>query len=788
VSKPSAYGAVIGQPHPRFDSRRLVSGGGCYLDDVNLPRQLHAAFLRSPFPHARIDSMDSAAARELPGVAAVLTWHDLADVCSPFQCVTKAAPNLVSPPQYPLAPSEVTYQGEPVVLVVAASRAVAEDAIELIDVNWTELPAVSRLETALEVDARVHEGMSSNLAWRTEITGGELTALSDAAALAVEQTFSFGRHTGVTLEPRGIVASWSNDTGGLLVHASHQVPHQLQLHLAELLSVPLANVRVVCADIGGGFGIKMHIYPDEIAVCAASRILGRPVKFVADRIEGLVSDIHAREAITTARMAVTADGRIAGFDISHRHGIGSYSVFPRSSTAEALSSIRSIGAPYRFAAFRAQVDVVLQNKVMSGQYRAVGHPIGCMITEHLVDKAARARGEDPLAFRRRNMVAAQDMPWTNPAGGRMFELSHHACIDKLEKLVIADEVRSILENRRRRGEVVGLGFAAFVEFTATGSEGYGRADVPVAAVDTVTLTLGPQGEVRASASISELGQGIRQGLSQVIADAVGVALKDVTVVSGDTGISPHGGGAWASRGAAIGGETAWRAGQLLKREILTVAAAMLQASPTELDVRNGVVCDAEGRERISLCEIARTALFKGHELPDGINAQLTVSHQYRRDRDPFIPTNGIQASLVEIDRGTGLVTPLKHWVVEDCGRVINPLLVDEQIRGGVVQGIGEALLEVCRYDSAGQMVSGSLADYLVPMAAEMPDIVIDHVQTPYSGSTLGAKGAGEAGTCAAAAAVLNAINDALAPCGIEIASTPVNPVNIMSALRGARAR
>lgn len=787
MASPPAHGAFIGAPRPRFESRRLASGGGCYLDDVNLPRQLHAAFLRSPFPHARIDAVDAGRARRLPGVAAVLTWQDLAPVCAPFQCVTKAAPGLVSPPQHPLAPREVTYQGEPVVLVAAASRAIAEDAIELIEVGWSELPAVSDLETALECEARVHDGSSSNLAWRTEIAGGDPAALSEPA-FAVEQTFSFGRHTGVTLEPRGILASWASEAGTLLVHASHQMPHQLQLHIAEQLSIPVRDVRVVCTDVGGGFGIKMHVYPDEIAVCAASRLIGRPVKFVADRIEAIASDIHAREARTTARMTVDRDGRIAGFDVRHRHGIGSYSVFPRSSTAEAMSAVRSIGAPYRFSAFRAQVDVVLQNKVMSGQYRAVGHPIGCMITERLVDMAARARGEDPLTFRRRNVLAAQDMPCTNPAGAQMFELSHHACLDEIEKLIDADGIGPALAERRQRGDLVGLGFAAFVEFTATGSEGYGRAEVPVAAVDTIVLTLGPEGEVRASASVSELGQGIRQGLSQVIADAVGARLEDVLVTSGDTAVSPHGGGAWASRGAAIGGEAAWRAGRLLRQEILSLAASMLQARADDLDVRNGAVCDSEGRPRIALREIARTALFKGHELPPGSNAQLTVAHQYRRERDTFIPTNGIQASLVEIDRGTGLVRALRHWVVEDCGRVINPLLVDEQIRGGVVQGLGEALFELCRYDASGQMVSGSLADYLVPMASEMPDIVIGHVETPYSGSSLGAKGAGEAGTCAAAAAVLNAVNDALAPWDAAIASIPISPVTILSALRGATAK
>ncbi|HWK97438.1 MAG TPA: xanthine dehydrogenase family protein molybdopterin-binding subunit [Pseudolabrys sp.] len=776
---------MIGQPMPRFDGKRLVSGGGCYLDDVNLPRQLHAAFLRSPFPHARIGAIGTAAAKALPGVAAVLCWRDIEGVCSPFQCVTKGAPGLVSPPQYPLVASEATYQGEPVVLVVASSRAIAEDAVDLVEVDWSELPAVGTLDTALEVDARVHAHLPSNLAWHTDINSGFVAALDDAP-LTIVRNFRFGRHTGVTLEPRGVLAHWADDTGALLVHSSHQMPHQLQLHLAELMSIPLHNVRVVCNDVGGGFGIKMHVYQDDLAICAATRLLGRPVKYIADRIEGLASDIHAREALATAKIAVDDKGMLVGFDVAHRHGIGACSVFPRSSTAEALSAVRSIGGPYRFSAFRCGVDVVMQNKTMTGQYRAVGAPIGITITERLIDLAAHARNDDPLEFRLRNILPLDEMPWTNPTGARMYELSHRACIEKLKGIIAAEGIAAQIAARRAKGGLVGLGYAAFVEMTATGSEGYGRADVPVAAVDTVTLSLGAQGEVRAAASISEIGQGIRQGLRQIIADAVGVPIDRVTVSSGDTSTAPHGGGAWASRGAAIGGEAAWHAGLLLKAEMLKIAAAMLQTKADDLDIKNGVVCDGDGRERIALSDIARTVLFKGHDLPAGINAQLTVSHQYRRERDTFIPTNGIQASLIEIDRGTGLIAALRHWVVEDCGRVINPLLVDEQIRGGVVQGIGEALFEHCRYDEAGQFVSGSLADYLVPMASEMPDIVIDHVQTPYSGSDVGAKGAGEAGTCAAAAAVVGAINDALRGHGGEINAIPVTPVDILTALGTVR--
>jgi carbon-monoxide dehydrogenase large subunit len=773
----------IGRPRPREGTRRLVAGRGSYLDDLDLPGQLHAAFLRSPHAHAEIVAIDATDARALPGVAAVLTWADLATVCKPWQTVSALFPGLKSPEQYPLANGRVTFQGEPIALVLAGSRAVAEDALELIQIEFSELPASVDLATALAPGAALaHPQLGTNLAWSCELGSGDVDAAFAAASLIVEDSLTFTRHTGVPLEPRGVLATYEPSSGALEVRISHQMPHQMHLHIAELLDLSMARVRVVAPDVGGGFGIKMHVYPDEMAVCAAARLMARPVKFVADRIESMLSDIHAREHRIGARMAVDEDGLIAAIDIRDLHGLGAYSVFPRSSTMETLMALRPIGAAYRMTAFRARAEVVLQNKALTGQYRSVGHPIACTVTERLVDRAAARLGLDPLEFRRRNYVRPEDMPFTNPAGLRLLDLSHERCLDRMIALMDLPVLRGEVAEARRQGRALGIGFAAFVEMTASGSEAYGRAHVPVAAVDTVVLSLEPDGSVTGSASVSEIGQGITQGLTQIVADAVGVGVDRVGIATGDTRHSPHGGGAWASRGAAIGGEAAWGAGRKLRAEILKAAGALLQADADELDIQDGTVVDGSGRPRFPLDHIARIVLFRGHELPPGVEPQLTVAHHYRRPTDAAIPTNGIQASLVEVDVETGLVHCLKHWVVEDCGRIINPLLVDEQIRGGVVQGIGEALLEACRYDEAGQFTTATLSDYLVPMAAEMPDIVVGHVETPYSGSTLGAKGAGEAGTCAAGAAILNAVNEALAPYGASISETPITPTLVLQAL------
>jgi aerobic carbon-monoxide dehydrogenase large subunit len=772
----------IGRPMPRPATRRLLAGRGSYLDDVTWPRQLHAAFLRSPHAHADIEAIELTAAGQLPGVTAVLTWTDLAPVCAPWQTASRAFPGLLSPTQYPLAHGRVAYQGEPVALVLAATRAVAEDALEAIAIDYRERPAVTELGRALAPGAPLtHPELGTNLAWSVGLGTGDVDAAFASAALTVEERLTFTRSTGVTLEPRGLLAAYDAASGRLQVRISHQMPHQIALHLAELLSLPMNRVEVTAPDVGGAFGIKMHVYPEEIAVCAAAKLLARPVKFVADRIESMVSDVHVREHEVRARMAVDADGRITAFDVDDLHGIGAYSVYPRSSTVETVMALRAVGAPYSFGALRARAQVALQNKGVTGQYRSVGHPIACAVTERLVDLAARRLGLDPLAFRRLNYLAPEAMPCVNPAGLRLLDLSHAACLDALVSLLDLDLLRQTIARERSEGRVLGLGFAAFVEMTATGSEGYGAAGVPVAATDTIVLSLEPDGSLRAGASVSEIGQGITQGLAQIIAEAVGVAPEAVALSTGETRHVPHGGGAWASRGAAIGGEAAFEAGRRLRAEVLRVAASLLQARADGLDIREGVVVDETGAPRVALDELAGLVAFRGHELPAGTAPQLTIAHSYRREGDPAIPTNGIQASLVEIDPGTGLVQPRRHWVVADCGRIINPLLVDEQIRGGVVQGIGEALLEACLYDD-GQMVTATLADYRLPVADGVPDIVVGHIETPYSGSVLGAKGAGEAGTCAAGAAVLNAVNDALSPFAGSVHELPITPPAVLRAL------
>jgi len=783
VREPRARFQAVGQPLPRAGTRRLIAGRGRYVDDIALPRMLHAAFLRSPYAHARIVQVDLARARAAPGVLAVFAWDDLQAVVRPWQTRSAAFPGLVSPPQSPLARGRSAWQGEPVLVALGETRAAAEDALELAEIDWEELPAAVGLERALAPQApAVHPGLADNVAWSKETLGGDPDGAFTGAALVVETDVRLARMTGVSLEPRGLVADWDPAGQVLTVHYSHQMPHQMQAHLADFLGLSADRVRVVVPDVGGGFGVKMHVYPDEIAAIACAVKLARPVKFIADRLESLASDIHAREHAVRARMALDAQGNILGFDVDHRHGGGAYSVFPRGSPVESSAALHLVGAPYRFAHFRGRLKIALQNKAMTGQYRSVGHPIAVVVTERLVELAARARGEDPLVLRRRNFTPPGATPYLNGAGQRLFGVSHEACLQALERLADLPRVREEVKAARAAGRALGFGVACYVEMTATGAEAYGKAGVPVSAADSVSLSVELSGALRCAASVTEIGQGVTQAVAQAVADGVGVPVERVSVHTGDTAQVPHGGGAWASRGAAIGAEAAWLAARRLRGNILAAAARLLGADEESLELHEGTIVDPRGESRLELSELAHIAAFRGYEFPEGFQPQLSVMHHYRRSKDLFLPANGVQAALVEVDLDTGLVRALKHWAVCDCGRVLNPLLVEEQLRGGIVQGIGEALYEELRYGEDGHLETGTLAEYLVPMAAEMPDIAVAHVQTPYEGSSLGAKGAGEAGAAAAPAAILNAVNDALAAHGAALKALPITPTAVLEAL------
>lgn len=777
-------GGLVGARVTRPEARRLVEGRGRYTDDI-AESAAHVAFLRSPHGHAIVKSIDIEGAAGSPGVISVLTASDLDRVCGPWQTRLAALPNHVSPPQSPLARREVTWQGEPVVAVVATSRAEAEDAIERIAVEWAELPAIGSPEAAERSQSgRVNSALPSNLGLEHNFSAGDPQAAFDAADLVVEHDFCFGRQTGVTLEPRSILADFDPRLRKLTVYNSHQVPNQMRDIFAAQFGLPLANVQVVAPDVGGAFGMKLATYPDEIAVVAIAVLLRRPVKFIADRLESFVSDVHAREMKVRARLAVDAKGTMLAMDVSVLHGMGAVSSYPRGSVGEGLQAVHMSAAPYRLQGFNGRLRSYYQNKTPSGVLRAVGQPIACTVTEQLIDLAARGLGLDPADMRRRNFAESGEKVARSIAGIALSELSLDRCHDKLLALMNYDALRREQLSLRGRGIYRGIGLAAFIEQTGVGPQLYGPLDVRVSAYETCRLSLEPNGEIRCATSVTDQGQGTLTALRQIIGATLGVGIDAVEIVSGDTTAAPFGGGAWASRGTALGGESAFRAARQLRASILTIAGSILQAQPDSLRIEAGTIVNAAGLAQLSFADIAAAAHFKSHTIPLDELPPLDVTERYTSRNLPYFASNGVQAAHVEIDPGLGTVRLLGFWVVDDCGTVINPLLVDEQIRGGVVQGIGAALYEECIYNENAQLENGTLADYLVPMAGEMPDIHVAHIETPIGETQLGARGVGEAGAVAAAAAVWGAVNDALSPFGAVVTRQPITPEHVLDALSG----
>lgn len=774
--------SVIGRSIPRPNARAAATGRGRYVGDIAFARLVEVAFVRSPYAHARIAAIDTSAAEAAPGVVRVLSGAALAERTSPWMGVAENQPSLRSVPQYGLAIDRARWQGEPVVAIAALSRAAAEDAAELVGIDWQPLPVAADVATALDEGAAVlHPELGDNLLFERAIDNGDVDAAFAAAHTVVETALRFGRHTGVPLEARVLVADFDPGRALLTLHYGGQSPHMAQVLFARHLGLQERDVRVIAHDVGGSYGIKSHFYGDELAVAAMSVLLGRPVRYFADRLESFVSDIHLRDHALTARMALDEKGRITALELDDLIGAGAYSAYPRTSALEANQVLNLTGGPYRIANYRARARVVFQNKVPIAQYRGVAHPIAAMAAEALVDRAALVLGLDALAIRRLNFVPDDGYPSTAPSGVGLMDLSYHACLERLAALMDYDGLRAEQAARRADGTWRGIGIAAFVKSTNPPVHAYGPAGVPISAQDGTTVRLEPSGTITCLSGVTEQGQGTETVLAQIAAETVGVAFEAVRVVTGDTDAMPYGGGTYGSRGVGIGGEATRRAALALNQEIRALAGALMQCEAAALEIADGVIRDrASGTERMSLADLGRIAFFRSFELPEGIYPELTQTRRFMVRDNMF--TNGVHGAHVEVDPETGVIRILGYWAVDDVGVRINPLLVDEQARGAIVQGFGDALYEHALYDAAGQLLNGTLVDYLVPMAAELPDIVLDHVETPSSQSGLGAKGAGESGAAGAPAAIFNAVNDALAPSGARVSALPITPEHVLAAL------
>jgi carbon-monoxide dehydrogenase large subunit len=776
----------IGARAKRGDDPRLLTGRGRYVDDLVLPRMVHAAFVRSTHAHARLVRVDLDRARAAPGVGGVLTGHDAAKLCKPYRGVLLHYKGMKTGAMLPLAVDRVRYVGEPIVAVAAESRAAADDAAALIDVEYEPLPAVLAPDAAVADGAPlIHPELGDNILYATRLSAGDVERAFAGAARVWERTFTTGRHTGVPLEPRSLLADYEPATCALTVWISTQVPHMMQAVLAELFGLREQRVRVIAPDVGGSFGIKIHVYQDDMAACALALTLGRPVKFVASRRESFLSDIHAREQTIRVEVAADRDGLLTAMRASITAGVGPYSAYPRSSVVEGGQVLRLLPGPYRVRNYDATLRVVAQNKVVTSQYRAVGHPIATAVTESMIDLIARDLGLDPAETRRRNLVRPEDLPYTSASGNVFDSGSYQAALARLLEVADYDRLRREQAAARAEGRHVGIGLACFVELTGPGAQFYGVGGAPISGQEGSTVRLEPGGAVTALVGVTNQGQGTHTALAQIIADELDVPLDDVAVFSGDTAVVPYGGGTWASRGMPIGGSATLLAARALGERIRTVAAALLEAHAADIQLGGSRAVVRGSPERgLSYAELARAAHFRSNEL-QGIEPSLEATVHYTNP-GAWTFTNGAHLAVAEVDVETGQVRVLRYVAVDDCGRIVNPALVEGQIAGGIAQGLGGALKEHCVYDDAGQLLSATLMDYAVPTFADVPPIETHHIETPAPGIAGGFKGAGEAGATGAPAAILNAVNDALAPLGVMLTDQPVTPERLVRAIGGRR--
>ncbi len=746
---------------------------------------VHVAFVRSPHAHARVLRVDLSAARALPGVVATLTGEEAARACRPYRGILLHYEGMKTGAMLPLATDRVRCVGEPVVAIAATSRAVAEDGAAAVTVDYQLLPAVLDTDTATAGDAPlIHPELGDNILYRTRVGTGDVPGAFARAHRVHARTFRIGRHTGVPLEPRGLVADFEPATRTLTVWMSTQVPHMMQAVLADLLALDEGRIRIVAPDVGGSFGIKIHVYQDDLAAIALALRLGQPVKWMATRRESFQSDIHAREQTVHVEVAAEADGTVTAMRAAITAGVGPYSAYPRSSVVEGGQVLRLLPGPYRVRHYEATLCVAAQNKVLTSQYRAVGHPIATAVTESMMDVVARDLGLDPVDVRRRNLLRADELPYMSAAGNVYDSGSYHAALDRLLDVAGYSELRREQATARAAGRLVGIGLSCFIELTGPGAAFYGVGGAPISGQEGTTVRLEPSGAVTALAGVTNQGQGTHTALAQIIADELGVAPDRVHVTSGDTAVVPYGGGTWASRGMAIGGSATMLAARALAEKIRRLAAVLLEAHAADIDLRDGRAVVRGSDRGLTLGELARTVHFRSNALK-GLEPSVDATAHYTNPA-AWTFSNGAHLAGVEIDGETGAVSLRKYVAVDDCGRLVNPALVDGQIMGGIAQGVGGALQEHCVFDATGQLLTTTLMDYAVPTAASLPSIESHHVETPAPSIAGGFKGAGEAGTTGAPAAILNAVNDALAPLGVMITDQPITSARVRAVIEGRR--
>jgi carbon-monoxide dehydrogenase large subunit len=773
----------LGKRLLRKEDFRFLTGAGRYLDDIEAPRALHAAFVRSPHAHARLRRIDLSRAKAMPGVVAVVGGAEVNQWAAPLR---------MAPPIEGLRPVEVQtlptdkvrFHGDPVVCVVASDRYLAEDATELVDIEYEPLPAVPSFAAALAPGAPlVDETLPSNLVSHQSFTAGDPARRFAEADRIVEATFSQRRQTHLPIETRGCLAVWDEGRQHLTYHNPNQVPHPLRSTLAARLGLGESQVTVIVPDIGGGFGQKIALYREELTVAALARQLKRPVRWREDRLENLLASSHAREDTAKLRATVTNAGTILALDLELTEDFGAYCFYPANYLARVVAMI--LTGAYKVKDYRFDVKVALTNKCGNGPMRAP-MAITSWVVEGMIDKIARELSLDPVDVRRRNMLRSNELPYVTATEQRLEDITPFETMERGLQAIDYAGFRKRQAEARAAGRHLGFGVCVVVESTTYGSAFYKAAGIPGSGHEAAWVKVEPSGAVNASVGLMASGQGYETAFSQVVAAALGIGPARVKLHIGNTDVAPYGMGSRGARGGTAGGSALHLAATEVKQKVLAIAAQILNLnSPGQLRIAEGAVerlVAGEWKEtELTLASIARTAYLDPLRLPGGMEPGLEAHRAY--DPPPMTFSNATHLCEVEVTLATGTVRILRYVIAEDCGTVLNEMIVEGQQHGATALGIAGALYEALDYGSDGQLRNGTLADYLVPTACEIPNFEIIAMHTPNRRNPTGSKGMAEGGVMGAIGAIGNAVNDALAPFGVEATEQPFSPEHMRSLLR-----
>ena len=778
---------IIGARVQRREDPRLLTGAGRYTADIKLPNMAHVAFRRSDHAHAKIVSIDATAALDVPGVIGVYTAADFRDRITPLRAKSKTA-LAVSTANGALADGKVRYVGEPIVAVVAESRYVAEDAVSLIEIIFEPLPAAVDPEAAALSDAPLlHEEEGTNVLIERTLGKGDVDAGFANAAVVVGGKFRMTRKSASPMECRGCVAEWDGGRSALQFHSSTQNPGIVHDSITQVFGLPGHRVRVIAPDVGGGFGSKGILYPDEMTVCALAMMLGRPVKWISDRLEDLVSTTQAFDERVEAQLALDAEGRILGLSADVISDAGAYSIFPWTAAMEPVQVIAFLPGPYRVPAYKGKCRAVATPKTPLGAYRGVGRPTSTFVMERLLDLGASKLGLSPLEIRRRNLIQPDEFPYKTASGIVWDRSGFTESLEAVIKRSEYDNLRSAQELARKEGKLVGIGLACYAELTGLGSR------IPVApgiALNTgdviANVRIDSNGSVVASFGVASQGQGHETVLAQVVAQELGCRVEDVDILIGDSSLVAHSTGTFASRVAVLAGGAATLASRAVRDNVLHVAAHLLEVAAADLELAGGRVAVRGTDKALTLRELAHIYYKEMGPVPREMREEY--SFEVTKTFDPFFGTtsSGCHLVMVEVDPVTWGVKIMKYFLAEDGGRIINPMIAEGQAHGGVAQGIGAALFEEMLHDEDGQILTASLVDYALPTAVEVPAMEVLHIQSKHPENLTGFRGIGEGATIGSPAAIANAVADALGEFGADIRELPLTPERIFRLVEAAR--